>query len=196
LGHRELIESLRKEGEANISQLWSEVKAEAEKINAETARRIDVLREKYDEVREVEVSKHEQSILAGAKNRAHVIKLLAEKALSERFFPLAMLNLRELRDHAYKDVFAELVAGLPDMAWDNVRVNPQDLEMARGHFPDSNIIPDDNISGGLEVSREEGRVCIVDTFEKRLEKAWEDILPLLINEVYKEVSAHEPSPDS
>ena len=36
MGYSELIESLRKDGEENISLMWSNVKAEAEKINEET----------------------------------------------------------------------------------------------------------------------------------------------------------------
>jgi vacuolar-type H+-ATPase subunit E/Vma4 len=35
------------------------------------------------------------------------------------------------------------------------------------------------------------RICILNSFEKRLERAWEDLLPLLIREAYKEVAACE-----
>jgi vacuolar-type H+-ATPase subunit E/Vma4 len=196
LGHRELIESLRREGEETINRLWSEIKAEAGKINAEASRRIEELREKYGKIREIEVNKQEDSILSEANNRARIIKLSAEKVLSERLFPLALSYLLELRNDGYKDVFASLIKELPDVTWKDVRVNPQDTEIAREHFPDSNIIPDDNISGGLEVLREDGKICIADTFEKRLDKAWEDILPLLINEIYKEASGNGPSSKS
>jgi vacuolar-type H+-ATPase subunit E/Vma4 len=91
------------------------------------------------------------------------------------------------------DVFSLLVKELPHMHWKDVRVAPRDVEIAQKHFPDSNCLPDDNISGGLEVMRDDGRVSITNTFEKRLEKAWEDLLPLLISSMYKEVSIHEPS---
>ncbi len=196
MGHRELIESLRREGEETINRLWSEIKAEAEKINAEASRRIEELREKYGEILEIEIKKQEDSVLSEANNRARIIKLSAEKVLSERLFPLALSSLRELRNDGYKDVFASLIKELPDMPWKDVRVNPQDTEIIREHFPDSNIIPDDNISGGLKVIREDGKICIANTFEKRLDKAWEDILPLLINEIHKETSDNGPSSKS
>lgn len=196
MGHRELIESLRREGEETVNRLWSKIKAEAEKINAEASRRIDELREKYEKIREIEVKKQEDSILSEANNRARIIKLSVEKVLSERLFLLALSNIRELRNDGYKDVFALLVKELPDVIWKEVFVNPEDMKTVREYFPDSNIIPDDNISGGLEVVSEDGKISIANTFEKRLERAWEDILPLLINEIYREAEVREPSSES
>jgi len=187
MGYRELIESLRKEGEENISRLWIDVQEEADKINAETSQKIEEIREKYRKDQETAAGKQEDLILSETKNRARLIKLSAERALSDRLFPLAMSYLHELRNEAYKDVFASLVKELPHTLWREVRVNPQDITIAREHFPDSQVIPDDTISGGLEVIREDGRICIANTFNKRLEKAWEDVLPSLITDIYKEV---------
>lgn len=193
MGHRELIESLRKDGEETINRLWSEVKAEAEEIDAETSRRIRELRETYKKAQEAAAEKEAESIISGVKNRAHIIKLSAERALSERLFPLALSCLPELRGSGYMDVFSLLVKELPHIHWKDVRVAPQDVDIAQERFPEANCIPDDTISGGLEVIRDDGRVSIANTFEKRLEKAWEDLLPLLISSIYKEVSIHEPS---
>ncbi len=188
MGHRELIESLRKDGEEIINRLWSGVKAEADKINAEASLKIEEARENFRRDREIAVKRQEESILSGAKKRANRIKLSAEKALSERLFPFAVSHLRELRNDGYEEVFASLVKELPDAIWKDARVNPLDMSIAREHFPDSNVIPDDSISGGLEVIRGDGKISIANTFEKRLEKAWEDILPVIIREIYKEVS--------
>ncbi len=193
MGHRELIESLRKDGEETINRQWNEVKAEAEEIDAETSRRIRDLKEKYQKVQKAAAEKEEELILSGVKNRAHLIKLSAERSLSERFFPLALSCLPELRGSGYMDMFSRLVKELPHIQWKDVRVAPQDVEIAQEHFPDSHCIPDDTISGGLEVFRDDGRVSIANTFEKRLEKAWEDLLPLLISSMYNEVSVHELS---
>ncbi|UCH81876.1 MAG: V-type ATP synthase subunit E [Nitrospiraceae bacterium] len=193
MGHRELIESLHKEREETINLLWSKVKAEAEEINAETHRKIAALREKYQKEQEAAVKQEEASIISGIRNRARIIKLSAERALSERLYPLALSCLCKLRDARSRDVFSLLVKELPDSHWKDIRVNPQDLNIAQEHFPGSHCIPDENISGGLEVIREDGRVSIANTFEKRLEKAWEDLLPLLISSIYNEVSVYEPS---
>jgi len=187
MGHRELIESLRKEGEDNINRLWIDVQEEADRINAETSQKIEESREKYRKDQETAARKQEDSILSEAKNRARLIKLSAERAMSERLLPLAMSYLHELRNKGYKDVFTSLVKELPHTLWREVRVNPQDIGIAREHFPDSQAIPDNTIAGGLEVILEDGRICIDNTFNKRLEKAWEDILPSLISDIYKEV---------
>jgi V/A-type H+-transporting ATPase subunit E len=196
LGHRELIESLRKEGEESINRLWSEVKAQAEKINADTARRIEELRKKYRKIEETEVKKLEESILFGARKMARIITLSSVKVISDRLFPLAKSSLSELRNGRYREVFSTIVDELPDLVWEEVRVNPLDTTMCRERFPNSRVTPDDTISGGLEVIREDGRICIDNTFEKRLEIAWGDILPLLIKNICKEVSDNESAPAS
>ena len=193
MGHRELIESLRKDGDETISRLWSEVKAEAKKIDGETLLRIADLRKKYQKEQEAAAKREEESIISGVISKAHLIKLSAERDLLKRLFPLALPCLSELRDDGYREVFSLLAKELPDIQWKDVHVNPQDVEIAQEHFPDSNCIPDENISGGLKVIREDGRICIANTFEKRLENAWEDLLPLLIHSIYKEVPEHEPS---
>ena len=69
-----------------------------------------------------------------------------------------------------------------------MRVNPEDIELAKAYFPDSEIIPDGNISGGLDVLTGDGRIRVINTFEKRLERAWADMLPELIRDIYKEIS--------
>jgi len=196
LGYSELIESLRKDGEENINRMWSNVKAEAEKINEETSLRINELRDKYQKKSETEVKQQEESILAEARNRSHRIKLSTERALSDRLFPLAASSLVDLRDTRYKEVFISLIKELPDKSWEEIRVHPQDVGIAQEHFPHAHITPDKSISGGLEVLREEGRVSISNTLNKRLERAWEDLLPLIFTTIYKEVSGDESSPES
>jgi vacuolar-type H+-ATPase subunit E/Vma4 len=62
--------------------------------------------------------------------------------------------------------------------------------MAETHLPDSKIIPDYKITGGLEVFRENRKQHIINTFEKRLERAWEEILPFLIIDTYREAARH------
>lgn len=196
MGYRELIESLRKDGDENINQMWIDVKAEAEKINNETSERIKELSKKYQTKRDTAVQQQEESILAEAKNRSRIIKLTAERIISDRLFPLAESVLGDLRNTRYKEVFKLLVKELPDKSWEEVRVNPQDVRIAREHFPDVIVTPDEHISGGLVVLREEGRIRITNTFKKRLEKAWEDLLPLLFSTLYEEISDHEASSQS
>lgn len=196
MGYTELIDSLRKDGEENINRLWSDAQAEADSINAGTDRRIAELREKH--VRLLDAARREQevSILADARRQARLIRLSAERDLAERLFPLALSLLSELRDSGYRDAFTSLAKELPDAAWTKVRVSPLDEAIAREHFPHAQVIPDDALSGGLEVMREDGKISVDNTLNKRMEKAWEDILPLLLKDISGEVYSHEPDSHS
>ncbi|MEW6601620.1 MAG: V-type ATP synthase subunit E family protein, partial [Nitrospirota bacterium] len=78
----------------------------------------------------------------------------------------------------------------PAAAWDEVRVHSDDAVMARRYFPGAAVVADDQVSGGFEAAAENGRRHVVNTFEKRLERAWEEILPLLVIDAYREASRH------
>jgi vacuolar-type H+-ATPase subunit E/Vma4 len=74
-----------------------------------------------------------------------------------------------------------------------VRVNPEDVALAGKYFPGAEIIPDRNITGGMDASTADGTIRIINTFEKRMERAWTDMLPVLIKDVYQEVSDGAPA---
>ncbi|MCK5139570.1 MAG: V-type ATP synthase subunit E [Thermodesulfovibrionia bacterium] len=190
MGYRELIDGLRKEGERKSSKLWSEAQAEAEKIRAETYRNIEEMREKYRKSQERAITEQEEAILSEAKERARIIRLSAEKDLSDRLFQVALSLLHQLRNERYEDMLTSLVTELPDTEWDKIRVNPEDVRRARVHFPDSDIIPDAAIHGGLEASKGDGKIHVINTFQKRLERAWEDLQPLIMGDIYKEMRRH------
>jgi vacuolar-type H+-ATPase subunit E/Vma4 len=69
-----------------------------------------------------------------------------------------------------------------------VRVHPADIDLARKHLSDAEIVPVETITGGMDAAMEDETVRVINTFEKRLELAWADLLPLLISDVYQEVS--------
>jgi V/A-type H+-transporting ATPase subunit E len=191
VSYRELIQSLRSDGENTVNQLWSEVRETAEKINTGATISIEESRSRYKESGGRAIKEQEAAILSQTKKKAQLIRLTAEKALSDRLFPIAQSLLKELRDKGYADVFASLVKELPSSQWAEVQVNPLDVEHARRHFPGTEITSDEGITGGMVVVGADQRVYIVNSFEKRLERAWEDLLPLLIKEAYKEVTACE-----
>jgi V/A-type H+-transporting ATPase subunit E len=67
------------------------------------------------------------------------------------------------------------------------RVNPADTDIAKRSFPEADIIADQNITGGMTVLLGNGEVQVSNTFEKRLEKAWEEIAPLIIKDIYRNI---------
>jgi V/A-type H+-transporting ATPase subunit E len=115
------------------------------------------------------------------------MRLAALGELSERLSRLAVSLLTQLREQQYGELFDALVRELPPYAWETVRVNPEDSAMAGRYFPEAEIVPDPHISGGMEVNGDGGRIRIVNTLEKRLERGWPELLPDLIDVAYREI---------
>ena len=80
-------------------------------------------------------------------------------------------------------MFTSFAQELPRFIWKTIRVNPGDGALAREQFPDTEILFDKAITGGLEAISDEGEVKVVNTFEKRLERMWEEMLPEMMKEV-------------
>jgi len=195
MGYQELIASLRTEGEEKIKAIRDEAQAEAERINAESAEAIALMKEEFREKQETLGTHQEEQVLSSAENKARIIRLEAEHALSDRLFRLALLCLNELRNDNHENVFKSLCSEIPSVLWDEAAVNPDDAAMARRYFPDAGILPDPSINGGIEVFRENRRQHIINTFKKRLERVWEEILPFIVLDAYKEASKHGISSD-
>ena len=188
MGCKELIEALRQAADQKLEAIWDEAEKEAERIRAETARKIDQIRGTYAERQSLESRQKVSEILADANRKERIAELATQKALSDRLFSLAVTSLKRLREDTYRRTFETLVKELPPFSWHTVRVNPEDSSLAKQFFPDAEIVPDPNISGGIDVMNEGGGTRVVNTFEKRLERAWTDMLPELIKDVYREVT--------
>lgn len=183
MGYIELIDALRKEGEEKVHTIWKEAETEAQRISEETFKRMENMREEYGNIHSSDIREQTETILSEAGSRARMIRLLAEKELSDRLYRLALCSLHLLRDERYKDIFDALIEELPHYKWKIVRVNSEDKRVAKEYFPDSDVIPDSNIRGGLDIAGRDGMIRIINTLEKRLERAWGEILPGLIKDV-------------
>ena len=190
MGYRELIESLREEGEEQINRIREEAGAEAEKIKAGLSARLAGIKEEHKKTLLRTAESQGKSIISEAESGARTTRLEAEGALSERLFSLAVSCLHRLRNENYNDVFGRLANELPKGQWTEVRVNPGDTETTRKYFPESTVIPVQKITGGMDVTSRDGRLRIINTFEKRLEMIWQELLPLLIRDIYNEVSGY------
>jgi vacuolar-type H+-ATPase subunit E/Vma4 len=183
MGYKELIDALRREGEEKVLAIWQEAETEAQKVKEEALKRVEELKEEYNSINSSPIKEQTEAILLEAGSKAKTVRLLAEKRLLDRLYHLAVRSLHLLRNERYKDIFDALVNELPHNKWRKVRVNPADEGIAKRYFPNSDVIPDSNISGGLDVMEESGGFHIINTFEKRLEKAWMEILPGLIKDI-------------
>ncbi len=116
----------------------------------------------------------------------------ARTALAGRLYKLAQEAVVLFRNGEYERLFAALVKELPACTWQRVRVNPADQGLAQIHFADAQIVGDEAIVAGMDVEAEHGRIRINNTLEKRLQRAWPDILPDLIVNTSQESSNHQP----
>ncbi len=184
MGYKELIEALRREGDEKARAIWQEAEADAEKIRADASERIKRMQEEYSLMQSSTIKDQIEPILSEARQKADAIRLAAEKDMSVRLYHLTVSILNNLRDEGYSDVFFSLVKELPFCKWEMVKVNPEDEKIAKEYFPEAQIIADSSITGGLEVQAKDRKIRISNTFEKRLERAWMEILPGLMRDIY------------
>ncbi len=190
---KELIDSLRKAADERILQLREEAQHEAGAAKTDVARRLEQQRD--DAGRKQAEARRDAyaQALSAANNRARALRLSAEQALAARLKDAAVSSLAALRKADYEAVFQKLVQELPALSWKTVLVNPGDVELAGKYFPDAKIVPDPAITGGMDASARDGSIRVINTFEKRLERAWSDMPPHLIKDVYREVTDGTPA---
>ncbi len=187
MSSRELIESLRHAGEEKVRLIKQEAEHEAKALQVAAAGKVEELRKHYADKLASSEGVEALRALAEAASRARTVRLGAEKALSERLYSIARSSLDLVRDNGYPAVFEKLVLELPSFPWIMIRVNPADVDMARKYFPGAEIIPVENITGGVDATAADNKVRVINTLEKRLERAWNEILPLMVKDVYREV---------
>lgn len=183
MGCKELIESLRAAGDERIKAMRADAEQEVERVRAEAGRRIAEVRADHARRRSAAAAAHTEQFLAEANRTVRQTRLLAERALADRLYGLARSSLPALRNVGYRDMFASFGQELPRFTWKTIRVNPADGAVAREQFPDTEISFDKAITGGLEAISDENQVKVVNTFEKRLERMWEELLPEIMKEV-------------
>jgi vacuolar-type H+-ATPase subunit E/Vma4 len=181
MGHQELIDALIIEGEEKIRSIWQKAKAESEKILLVRDNKILETKERYEQLRQIIYHKKKQKVMLEAEKKARRIRLEAEEIFLEKIYNLSLSILPILREDY--DLYA-FKKELFECKWETVEVNQADQAIAKDMFPDSDILVDNSISGGLRVKTKDERICIDNTLEKRLERAWNQIIPELIKEIY------------
>lgn len=182
MGCKELIEALRTAASERVNAVWSEAAAEADNARAACAQEIDQAKEEAGRIMATRVALIRSQALLETRSKERGLCLTADRKLADLLYSIAISRLGMLRAHEYDAVFQALVRELPTFAWASVKVHPDDVERARLFFPNTKITAAEKISGGLEVVSDDGLVTVVNTFEKRLERAWEDMLPEMIRE--------------
>ena len=183
----ELIGSLWQEAEKKIGALIRETDEEEARIAREALLRINRLREDSQIRCSSAARKRSEETLSEAEKKARLISIAEDLRLSERLYRISHASLHKLRERNYQSSFGLMVEELPPLDWKTVRVNPEDAGLAQEHFPEAGIITDDTITGGMEVMTDDGKIRVINTLEKRLERAWGDILPHIMKEFHETV---------
>lgn len=182
MGCKELIESLRAAAAERVNALWLEASAEADAARAACAQKSLQAKEETGRIIASRVALIRAQALLASHRKERGLRLAADQKLAALLYSIAVSRLPLLRDHGYEAVFQKLAQELPRFAWGSVKVHPDDVERARTFFPNAKITATEAISGGIEATSDDGRVTVVNTCEKRLERAWESMLPELIQE--------------
>ena len=185
MGLEELLNTLKNNGQKQTDDIWQAAKKEAEILRAQVAKAISDITKVHADQLASACHKSMRSIFLETEIKTRRKKLFAYQALDLALRNAAVMQLPQLRKQNYKEVFANLVAELPERQWEKIVVNPADLELAVSFFAGDIIHPDSTISGGLLAITANGKIIVDNTFEKRLERKWIHILPPIIAELEK-----------
>jgi len=186
VAQKELLASLRRKGEERIAELKADAERQAVAIEQEFAARV---REKKEALAsEFRVAREElgRKTVLKAERRNRESHTQAESELADRLAAIARGLLPALREDNYELLFARLAGEIPAACIERIAVNPEDLGLARRFFPQAAIVADPAITGGLQASCAGGGLSIDNSFEKRLQRAWQRLLPQLIDEATTE----------
>lgn len=186
MGSRELIESLWKSAREKASGYHAEAEEEARAYEKELMAGKEALRTEFEQDVLISTASKSAAITATAQKAAMNERLLAERNVAGRLLDLARSSLASLGAHDRKGIFSLLVRELPDLPWETVRVHPGDEDLCRRYFPGVRIVLDESISGGMHVSTHDNDVEVINTFEKRLERVWDTLLPLMMLDVRRQ----------
>lgn len=186
-----LKQALLKQAKEQIEKYYSDADKEVEKFRVDKICELEQFKAEYNKKMEKELEKKRTEILADANKKARKMLVLAEDEFAKKVYALALAELASLRDDTYCDCFERLVRELPEYHWEEVTVNHQDVSLAAKFFPDVRINVSNRITGGFEVSAKSGTITVNNTFEKRLERAFSNIIVELLKEVYAVIDKKE-----
>jgi vacuolar-type H+-ATPase subunit E/Vma4 len=187
----ELISTLRKNGQKQIDDIWQAAESEAESLRQKIAAATDEIMQNHAEQLSSACQRSRRSIFSKADIMTRGKKLLTYRSLDRALLDAAYKQLPGLRQQNYEDVFASLVAELPEREWGKILVNPKDRTLAAKFFPEEIIDPDQSISGGLIATTADSKIIVDNTFKKRLEKKWFHLLPAIIAKIEKKYGESE-----
>ena len=91
-----------------------------------------------------------------------------------------MYAIRSYYEQSREQIFAALVGELPERIWSEVRVHPQDQDLAANFFPPECVRTDEQVKDGFIVADHVHGLSVDTRLEVRLDTVWDQLLPRLM----------------
>lgn len=179
-----LIDDLRRQAKEDVGALWEKARTDADAHRAMLTGQCEEKRAASARQLAANTVEFERAANRDAEGTARSIVGRAKAALADRLHAVAVRTLPQMRTGG---LLTSLIAELPARAWQRVTVSAADRAEAQTLFPHAEVIASEAIAGGIDVV--DGAVRVRNTLEARLESAWPEILPGLMNEVL-DAAAH------
>lgn len=193
MGESELKIALQQEGEARAREFWQQAEGAVEKRCKEIEVELEHLRHETGRSLQAEAATLRNDLLFEAQAKATAVRLRAEAAMELRLLKMADRVLGEMIGSSRQELWQALCCELPDYQWTSVKIDPEDLELARRAFPSATIISDEAIGGGLIVTDPEGTIRIDNSLSCRLMRAWPDLLSSLMKDLRERIDSDATS---
>jgi len=190
MGESELKTALRHEGEARAREFWEQAETAVEQRRMEIEAELENLRDETARALQAETATLRNTLMFEARVKATADRLRAEAAMEVRLLEMADRVLAEMIGDSREELWQDLYHELPAYQWTNVKVNPEDLKIARRTFPTAVIDCDEDINGGLIAVEAEGTIRIDNSLSCRLMQAWPDLLPNLMRDLREQVDSN------
>jgi len=183
MSHSTLIDNLRAKGEEEILAIRREAGEELEKLQAEATAPVkeEECQCRFSADRAGEDVRRKMTV--AARRRAANIATRAEQELNERLYVMARRCLQEIAGENRSEIFTRLAREIPPGEWQSITVHPDDESLVEELYPEAEIIPDDQIIGGLIASGPDGAVTVDNTLVKRLQRLWPKLAPEILRDL-------------
>ena len=190
MNYTQLVEGLKSEEAKKIESIRISAEREMQKRRKIFEEDILGFENNLRESFESKKAELKSDLMSSALKKKREIFLRNEEELKGRIFQLIEKSIGksiEINPAERMSVFIKLAEELPEEQWEKVYISPEDSEYAKERFPGVSIIIDESIAAGLRVSCWNGAFEVDNTLKKRVERAYERTLPLILKQIYEEI---------
>jgi len=191
MGRDELIAALQQKAADEKQAIWQQAEqdvAAAEREAADERQRLE--RQRLEKIRQ-----QEQALMLQLNRRVarrlQAARLRMQQRLAGRLETLARQLLADVPPDARRRAWVILADELPQRRWQRMRVHPDDAAAARSRYPDCCVEEDAALGGGLVAIEADEALQIDNSFERRRQRLWPQLLGRLLARLDNEAEGGE-----